>query len=118
MDVVCQEIVNAICQIEVQHLLKTDGVRDATFGQAVAHNNNGNKIANGYLSKLEIAGFSQKTKKPTHFDRSRRWESDMTISYNVVQEFTKMDEHDQDFSRPPIQAVNDLRKQFADKYNV
>ena len=118
MDIVCQEIVNAICQIEVQNLLKTDGVREATFGQAVAHNTNGNKIANGYLSKLEITGFSQTNRKATFFNKSRRWTCDVTVAYHVVQEFTKMDEHDQDFSRPPIQAVNNLRKQFADKYKL
>lgn len=118
MDVVCQQIVNAICQIEAQQLLHTDGVRHASFGQAVAESPNGDKIANGYLSKLEITGFSQKTKRVTRWDRSRRWECDVSIGYTVVQEFTKMDDQDKEFSTPPIQAVNDLRKLFVDKYGV
>lgn len=118
MDVVSQQIINMICQAEVQHLLKWDGVRDASFGQAVANNLNGNKIANGYISKLDITGFSHKTKRITTFDRSRRWDCDVTIAYNVVQEYTTMNDNDEDFSRPPIPAVNDLRKQFWEKYNV
>ncbi len=115
MDVVSQECINMINAKEVQELLKRDGVRHASFGQAVADNNNGNKLANGYISKLEITGFSQKTKRVTRFDRSRRWECDVSIAYNAVQEFVTMDdaEKDGDFSRPPIQAVNDLRQQFT-----
>jgi hypothetical protein len=118
MDIVCQQIVNMICEAEVQHLLKMDGVRDASFGQAVGHNNNGNKIANGYISKLDIVGFSQNTKRLTRFDRTRRWTCDVTIAYNVVQEYTTMDDDDEDFSRPPIPAVNNLRQQFRDKYQI
>ena len=93
-------------------------MRDVSFGQAVAHSTNGDKIANGYISKLEISGFSQKTKVPNWHDRSRRWECDVTIGYNVVQEYTKMDEQDEEFSRPPIQAVNDLRQQFTNTYGI
>lgn len=119
MDVVCQEIINQICATEVQHLLRSDGVRDATFGQAVGQNNNGSKIANGFISKLTITGFSHKTKKQTVTDRSRRWEADISIYYAVVQEvITFDDEPFKDFERPPIQAVNDLRSQFATKFNV
>ncbi|KAJ5801105.1 uncharacterized protein N7518_003173 [Penicillium psychrosexuale] len=118
MDEVCQQIVQMICEVEVQHLLKRDGVRDASFGQAVAHNPNGDMIANGYISKMDITGFSQKTKRTSWHDRSRRWDCDVTIGYNVIQEYTKMDESGEDFSRPPIQAVNDLRQQFANKYQI
>jgi len=122
MDVVSQECINMINAGEVQELLKRDGVRHASFGQAVAdsNNNNGNKLANGYISKLEITGFSQVTKNTSRWDKTRRWDCDVSIAYNVVQEFTTMDdaEKDGDFSRPPIQAVNDLRQQFATKYGV
>jgi hypothetical protein len=118
MDVVCQQIVNAICQIEAQHLLHIDGVRHAFFGQAIAESPNGNKIANGYLTKLEMTSFSQKTKRVTGWDRSRRWDCDVSIAYTVVQGFTKMDEQNEEFSYSPIQAVNDLRNQFAEKYGI
>lgn len=118
MDIVCQQIVQMICEAEVQHLLKRDGVRDASFGQAVAHNPNGDKIANGYISKMEITGFSQKTKNPSWHDRSRRWECDVTIGYKAVQEYTTMDQKGDDFTTAPIQAVNDLRQQFAKTYGI
>lgn len=116
MDQTVQEIVRLIGAAEVQRLMVHDGVQHASFGQAVADGPNGDMLAHGYISEISIGGWSEKTKRTTPFDRRRRWDADVTINYTIIQEFMKMDGHDEEFSSPPIQAVNDLREKFRAAY--